>query len=104
MGLSIHWNATTMGENAALIFSWLEPVKMALGMTSPKMSTNVVEKITASHDGTRLFRKMGNASLARAFVSNNVTKRRWWFSMRGRTFLPCAFCSRIRSFSSEDFA
>mmetsp|Transcript_48413 Transcript_48413/g.122101 ORF Transcript_48413/g.122101 Transcript_48413/m.122101 type:complete len:231 (+) Transcript_48413:694-1386(+) len=67
----------TRGTNCAANRSWLGPVKIADGATSPKMSTTETERMIANHDGTSLSRKSGKASFAQAFVSSNVTKRAW---------------------------
>mmetsp|Transcript_119123 Transcript_119123/g.309156 ORF Transcript_119123/g.309156 Transcript_119123/m.309156 type:complete len:334 (+) Transcript_119123:741-1742(+) len=67
----------TTGANKAASLSWLGPVKMADGTTSPKMSTTDTETRMAIHEGTSLSKNKGNASLAQALASSSVTSRAW---------------------------
>lgn len=49
---------------------------MAYGIISPKVTTPAVEIITAQYEGTTLSKQIGSASIAKAFETNNVLKRR----------------------------
>ena len=51
---------------------YLGPEKIALGRTSPKITTKTVEIKSANHAGTILFIKTGKAALTKVFVNNKV--------------------------------
>jgi hypothetical protein len=52
--------------------------------TSPKASTNVTDKITATHSLNILSRNIGSASIATAFERSNVTRSWCCFCTTGR--------------------
>mmetsp|Transcript_80175 Transcript_80175/g.160023 ORF Transcript_80175/g.160023 Transcript_80175/m.160023 type:complete len:200 (+) Transcript_80175:1172-1771(+) len=59
------------------IASLLGPVQRALGMISPKISTEKTATTTASSRGMQSLKKVGNASLKSELHSNKVTRTRW---------------------------
>lgn len=63
------------GATVSAISNWEGPVHKAYGMISPKTKTQMTETMTAQADGISASRKMGRASIAHAFPSNNVTSK-----------------------------
>jgi len=69
------------GAEPLAITSCCGPVQTALGITSPKISTNVTEMMMAANSGTSLSKNRGRASAAAAFANRRVTSVKWWFSV-----------------------
>jgi hypothetical protein len=65
----------TKGATFSAIINCLGPVQTAYGITSPKKRTAVTDIITAQIDGTIASKKIGRASIAKAFESRSVTNK-----------------------------
>lgn len=68
--------ALTMGVISSAMNNQLGPVQIAQGMTSPKNRTAVTDIIIAHTEGTNASKKIGKASMAKAFESSKVTSNR----------------------------
>ena len=80
---------------------WEHTVKIAAGMISPHMSTNVTLMSTDAQDGPSLTKNRGSASFAPAFMSSRVTRSQCLSFFRSSRVSAHAFsrCSCRRSSS-----
>lgn len=65
------------------IYNYLGPVHKAYGIISPANTINNTEIKTANAGGTTLLKKIGNASIQKAFATNRVQSRRWCLYNKG---------------------
>lgn len=62
----------TKGVIFSAISNYLGPVHIAYGNISPPNTMNITDINTANAGGTTLSKNIGNASMAKALVHNNV--------------------------------